>query len=102
MSVAAALDFLVAALGFPLGRLKIGGAPLGSAMLLFVGLGVGALDPRLKVPDLIPTFGLALFIYCIGLTSAAGIRQALGRDGLKSSAVAVAGITASAVVFYVG
>ena len=38
------LFFLVAALGYLLGQLKIGGSTLGIAAVLFVGLAFGALD----------------------------------------------------------
>ena len=96
------LLFFVAALGFPLGRLKIGGAPFGTAMVLFVGLAVGALDPRLKLPDFVHTFGLALFIYCIGLTSAQGFAQAFSRDGLRSTVLAVVALVAAAGVSFAG
>ncbi len=96
------LLFVVAALGFPLGRLRIGGAPFGTAMILFVGLAVGALDPRLKLPEIVPIFGLALFIYCIGLTSAQGLSQSLSRDGLKATGLAVSGLIAAALVCFVG
>jgi putative transport protein len=42
------LLFVVAAVGYPLGRIKIAGSSLGVAAVLFVGLAVGALDPNLK------------------------------------------------------
>ena len=38
------LLFLVAAIGYPLGLLRIGGSSLGVAAVLFVGLAFGALD----------------------------------------------------------
>ena len=42
---------IVAALGYLLGRVRIGGSSLGTAAVLFAGLFVGAIDPRLKLPD---------------------------------------------------
>ena len=96
------LLFLVAAVGFPLGKLKLGGAPFGTAMVLFVGLAVGALDPRLKLPEAFPTFGLALFIYCIGLASAPGLSQSFSKDGLKSTGLAVVALVAAALVCVAG
>ena len=96
------LLFVVAALGFPLGRLRLGGAPLGNAMVLFVGLAIGALDRRLQLPEIVPTFGLALFVYCIGLTSAQGIKQSLSRDGLRASGLAVLGLLVAAGISYAG
>ncbi|WP_437321869.1 hypothetical protein [Sorangium sp. So ce385] len=53
------LLFVVSALGFLVGRLQIGGFHLGVAVVLFVGLGVGAVDPALQLPEFVPVFGLA-------------------------------------------
>jgi putative transport protein len=47
------LLFAVVALGYPLGRLKIAGGGLGVASVLFAGLAVGALDPDLKLPEVV-------------------------------------------------
>lgn len=63
------LLFIVAGIGYPLGRVRIGGVHLGVAAVLFVGLFFGALDPRLKLPEIVYQFGLALFVYCVGLSS---------------------------------
>ncbi|MEW5989548.1 MAG: transporter, partial [Chloroflexota bacterium] len=46
------LLFVVAAVGYPLGRLKIGGSSLGVAAVLFVGLAIGSLHPDLKLPEI--------------------------------------------------
>ena len=51
------LLFVVAAIGYPLGRIKIGGTSLGVAAVLFVGLAFGALDPELKLPEIIYQVG---------------------------------------------
>ena len=51
------LLFLVAALGYLIGRIKIAGSSLGVAAVLFVGLGVGALDARLRLPEILPQLG---------------------------------------------
>ena len=42
---------IVAALGYLLGRVRIGDSSPGTAAVLFAGLFVGAIDPRLKLPD---------------------------------------------------
>jgi putative transport protein len=47
------LLFIVASLGYALGRIKIKGGSLGVAAVLFVGLAVGALHPDLKMPDIV-------------------------------------------------
>lgn len=79
------LLFLVAAIGYPLGRLRIGGASLGVAAVLFVGLAFGALDPDLKLPDVVYNLGLVLFVYTIGLSSGSVFFGSLRRQGLKSN-----------------
>lgn len=80
------LLFVVAALGYPLGRIKIAGFSLGVAAVLFVGLAIGALDERLRLPELVYVFGLVLFVYPIGLASGAGFFASLRRQGLRDNA----------------
>jgi putative transport protein len=60
---------IVAALGYLPGHIKIGGSSLGIAAVLIAGLFVGAIDPRLKLPDAMCLLGLLLFVYMIGLSS---------------------------------
>jgi len=79
------LLFLVAAIGYPLGRLKIGGASLGVSAVLFVGLAFGALDPDLKLPEVVYNLGLVLFVYTIGLSSGSVFFGSLRRQGMKSN-----------------
>jgi putative transport protein len=83
------LLFLVAAIGYPLGQLRIGGTTLGVAAVLFVGLGFGALDPRLELPEFAYVFGLVLFVYTVGLTSATGLVSSFQRRGLPELALVV-------------
>ena len=52
------LLFIVVGIGYWIGRFKIRGSRLGVAAVLFVGLGFGALDPALKIPDIIIFSGL--------------------------------------------
>ncbi len=79
------LLFLVAAIGYPLGRLRVGGASLGVAAVLFVGLAFGALDPNLKLPDVVYNLGLVLFVYTLGLSSGSVFFGSMRRQGLKSN-----------------
>ena len=85
----------VMAIGFLLGQVKIAGVHLGVAMVMFVGIGVGSLDPALKLPDFIYFLGLALFVYTIGLSSAPSFFRALNRSGLRQTGLALLGLTAS-------
>lgn len=84
------LLFLVAAVGYPLGRLKVGGLSFGVAAVLFVGLAFGALSPRLALPEVVYQLGLVVFIYTVGLASAGGFFASLRRGGLKTNALALA------------
>jgi putative transport protein len=83
------LLFTVAALGFLIGRVEIRGFGLGVSAVLFVGLGVGSLDPSLRLPDFVVMFGLVTFVYVIGLTSAPGFFAALRRRGVQAALMVV-------------
>jgi putative transport protein len=62
------LLFVIAAISYPLGRVKIKGSSLGVASVLFVSLAVGALDPNLKLPEVVFNLGAVLFVYTLGLS----------------------------------
>jgi putative transport protein len=79
------LLFVVAGLGYPLGRVRVGGFSLGVAAVLFVGLGIGALDPRLRLPELVYLLGLVIFVFTIGLASGPGFFASFGRQGLRQN-----------------
>lgn len=79
------LLFLVVALGWPLGKLKILGASLGMAAVLFVGIAIGSIPGVKPLPDIIYLLGLSLFVYTVGLTSAQGFFKAMNLRGLKMS-----------------
>ncbi|RPJ38542.1 MAG: transporter, partial [Chloroflexi bacterium] len=86
------LLFVVAAIGYPLGRIKIGGTSLGVAAVLFVGLAFGALDPELKLPEIIYQVGLVLFVYTIGLASGAIFFASFGKKGLRYNGLVLGGL----------
>ncbi|MEO1624908.1 MAG: TrkA C-terminal domain-containing protein [Bacteroidota bacterium] len=77
------LLFLVAAVGYGIGSVRFRGSSLGVAAVLFVGLGFGALDPGLHIPDMVVFLGLAIFVYTIGLQSGPGFFSNLKRRGLR-------------------
>ena len=79
------LLFAVAAVGYVIGRIRVRGFGLGVAAVLFVGLAFGALDPEMRLPEIVTELGLVLFVYCVGLTSGPGFVQALGRRGLRAN-----------------
>jgi len=63
------LLLMVAAIGYPLGRVKVYGITLGVGAVLFVGLGFGALHPDMKAPAIVYIMGQALFVYTVGLSA---------------------------------
>jgi putative transport protein len=100
------LLFLVAAIGYPVGKIRIGGTSLGVAAVLFVGLAFGALDPELALPEVIYLLGLVLFVYTIGLASGSIFFGSLRRKGLHynllvaSGLIMAAGLTVLARFFF--
>ncbi len=79
------LLFLVAAIGYALGRVSIAGTSLGVAAVLFVGLAFGALHPDLKLPELVYELGLVVFVYTIGISSGRQFWASLSRQGLRDN-----------------
>jgi putative transport protein len=92
------LLFIVAALGYVIGRIKVRGFSLGVSAVLFVGLFFGALNPELKLPEIIYTLGLVLFVYTIGLSSARGFFAAFKRKGLRDNALVLTMLILAAIL----
>jgi putative transport protein len=84
------LLFLVAALGYWIGQVRIFGSRLGVAAVLFVGLAFGALDPNLQIPDPFLNLGLVLFVYTIGLSNGAGFFDTFRHKGSQDALFVVA------------
>jgi len=91
--------FVVVALGTALGAVPFGPVRFGAAGALFVGLGIGALDPRLgEGLALVQTLGLALFVYTVGLAAGStffrDLRRQLPLMSVGMGVLAVVGATA--------
>jgi len=82
--------FLVIGLGFLVGEVPIFGFRFGVAAVLFVGLGIGALSPKIGIPDAIPTLGLIIFVYTIGIASAPALKRGFRERGYQDSLLAIA------------
>ena len=95
------LLFVTCALGYAVGRIRVRGASLGVAAVLFVGLLIGSFNPDLKVPDFAFTFGLAVFVYTIGLASGAGFFQSFSRKGLRDNLFVMAVLGLGGALVYV-
>lgn len=63
------LLFVVAAIGYWVGSIKVRGSGMGVAAVLFVGLLFGSLSPELQIPDVVTFLGLTMFVYTVGLSS---------------------------------
>ncbi len=94
------LLFVVAAIGYPIGQIKVFGVSLGVAAVLFAGLAAGALNPNLKLPEIIYTLGLVLFVYTVGLSSGPGFFTSLRRKGLRDNLLVLAMVIFAAAITY--
>ncbi|MBL8045957.1 MAG: hypothetical protein JNL09_05415, partial [Anaerolineales bacterium] len=79
------LLFVVVAVGYPLGNIKVAGSSLGLAAVLFAGLAFGALHPDLKLPELVYQLGLVLFVYTLGLSSGPAFFASLREKGVRAN-----------------
>lgn len=96
------LLFVVAALGYPLGRVKVLGVSFGVAMVLFAALAIGAMDQRLRLPEVFGQIGLVLFVYTIGLASGSAFFSAFKKDGIKTVLLVWFGLAVAALITVVG
>ena len=92
------LLFVVVGVGYLLGSIKVFGFSLGPAAVLFTGLVIGAIDPRLKIPDLVYILGLVLFVYTIGLQSGPTFFASFGRRALRANILALLLILMAAIL----
>lgn len=92
------LLFLVAAIGYPLGRIKIKGSSLGVAAVLFAGLAFGSLHPDMKLPEIVYMLGLGLFVYTIGLSSGPTFIASLKRQGIRFNMLVLGVLAFSALM----
>jgi putative transport protein len=77
--------FLVAGIGYLVGRVNVLGLRLGVAAVLFVGLALGSLDPGMGLPEIVQLLGLCLFVYTFGLASGEVFFASLRSNGLRDN-----------------
>ena len=91
--------FLTIAIGYLLGELNLKGFSLGVGAVLFVALAIGWFAPASAPAPIIGTFGLALFLYAVGVQYGkqffAGLMTA---SGLQANLMALTGVLLSGVV----
>lgn len=96
------LLFAVAAVGVPLGRVRVLGVRVGVAAVLFAGLAFGALDPRLRLPEIVVQLGLAVFVYTVGLASGRAFTRAFDARGLRANALVLGTLVVGALATVAG
>lgn len=90
--------FLVVGFGAVLGAVRFGPLRFGAAGALFVGLALGALDPRFgEGLVLVQSLGLALFVYTVGLAAGTSFFRDLRTQG-RMIGIAVVVLLAAAGV----
>ncbi len=100
------LLFLVVVFGLLLARIKIGNVKLGLSGVLFAGLiisaGFTAPGTQLHLAPELKEFGLTLFVYCVGLSSAPGFFSAFRQNGIKLNLAILIALLTSAAIALVG
>lgn len=92
------LLFAVAAIGYPLGRIRVAGSSLGVAAVLFVGLAFGALHPDMKLPEVVYLLGLVLFVYTVGISNGPSFFASFRRKGLRDNTLVLVMIMLAAAL----
>lgn len=90
--------FLVIGLGYVAGQINFFGFRLGVAAVLFVGLAVGSLSPSITLPDIVPSLGLIIFVYTIGIQSGPAFFASFRKEGYRNSMLAVGAALLGAVL----
>jgi putative transport protein len=88
---------VILALGGAIGAVKIKSFALGPAAVLFTALAFSAYDERLKLPQILGTFGLALFAYVIGVGAGPSFFAAM-KTGGRALGVVIGALLVGALV----
>ena len=75
----------ICALGLALGKVRVLGVSLGVAFVFFVGIMAGhvGLQADAQMLSFAETFGLVLFVYCLGLSVGPGFFGSLAHEGIN-------------------
>ena len=92
------LLFVVAALGYGLGNLSVGGFKLGVAAILFVGLLFGGANAAYHIPETIIILGLTIFVYSIGLWSGPTFFSTFRHRGMRDVGFILVMLSLSALI----
>jgi len=98
------LLFVVAAVGYFIGKIRIKGFSLGISAVLFVGLAFGAINADYNVPSIIFDLGLVFFVYSVGLSSGPAFFKSFQKNGMRDIVFVLTMLMVSAgvaiVLFY--
>src|SRR6478672_8264379 len=89
---------LAIGLGYLLGEISFFGFRFGIAGVLFAGLAIGALHPGIALPEMVPTLGLIIFVYMVGLHSGPALARTIRERGYRDSVFAGAILTFGAAM----
>ena len=92
------LLFVVIGAGSVVGSIRIFGFSLGASAVLFAGIFFGALDPRMRIPDLVYIIGLVLFVYTVGLQSGPTFFASFGKRALRANVFIFGAILFAAIM----
>ena len=85
--------FLTIAIGFLVGEINIKGLSLGVGAVLFVALAMGWFAPAAAPSPILGNFGLALFLYAVGVQYGRHFFTGLtSAKGLQANLLALAGV----------
>jgi putative transport protein len=87
--------FLAVALGYVVGQINIAGFSLGIGAVLFVGLAIGGIAPKVQITGPIGLIGLVMFLYGIGTLYGRQFFEGLSGPGRRYNALAVFAIIVS-------
>jgi putative transport protein len=90
--------FLTIGLGYLVGEASVFGFRFGVAGVLFVGLAIGALDRSVALPEVIPTLGLIIFVYTIGIQSGPALAAVFRNRGYRDTMLALGVLVFGAVL----
>jgi putative transport protein len=88
--------FLVIGMGYLFGQINFFGFRLGVAGVLFIGLAVGALSPNIALPEVIPSLGLIIFVYTVGIETGPAFWGSFRKQGYRYTIFALIVLTFAA------
>src|SRR5215813_10988207 len=91
--------FLTIAIGYLIGKINVKGLSLGVGAVLFVALAVGWFAPKALPSAMLGTFGLALFLYTVGIQYGKEFFRGLASaEGRKANLLALVGVVLSGAI----